>query len=246
MRLQLLFAFIVSALLNASCYGIGTREPIPPTVKPQSFSAKKGEENFVSPGDAFFVHGLAQYRQGLEMSSGISSTMPGAYWLPFDFSIEQCELVAYFQTQDHEYFAAPFAKCDARHSLLGNVLRPGDTVGVRIHRKTKELEWYVDNSNHNRSDTVWYRDVRERDGVLFERSEIPKVTDLTQIGYDGFYSNLLHFTLTEIVDGESRERVFTFDIAEEGSTQISIKGNVFEVVSADNLGMNYRWIETSP
>ena len=124
----------------------------------------------------------------LQMSKSISSSMPGAYSLPFDFSIEQCTLIASFQTTRHRYFAAPFERSSATHSLLGNVIVQGDSIGIRMSVEDGSMEWYVDNSRYNGMSTVWHRPMRKEDGVEFAEVAVPVVdarTESTSITYDG-------------------------------------------------------------
>ena len=80
---------------------------------------------FANVGDTIFAKGQTKRRKVLIMSNSICSIMPGAYQLPFEFSIESCNLVQSFETKHHVYYAAPYSKCDARHSMLGKVLSRG-------------------------------------------------------------------------------------------------------------------------
>lgn len=243
-----LLAVILLAVSSVSCSSAGRREPFPFTPQPLQFSAQVGQELVASAGDSVFVSGQTGQRHALEMSDSISSTMPGAYGLPFDFSIERCSLQGAFQTAKHKYFAAPYEKCDARHSMLGKVIVPGDSVGVRISRTTGEREWYVDNSRYNRMDTVWHRRVKEEDNISFSPVEVAVIdesSNMTSIVYDGFYSGLLHFTFREVTMGDVRENEFKFDVAEGQVTPVNIRGNIFEVLRVDNLGMVYRWVEVA-
>ena len=231
--------------LAVSCGSAGPRELFPITLQPMRFSAEIGEEHVASAGDSIFVHGQVGQRPAFKMSSGIVSTMPGAYGVPFDFSIEACTLTGVFQTAKHEYYGAPFERSDAHHSLAGKVIKPGDTVGLRISRTTGEKEWYVDNSQFNRMTTIWHRRVLTEDGVTFSPTEsgvVDGASNLTSIIYGGFYSGLLHFTLREVEQGEAVENEFKFDVLTDRNTPVNIKGNVFEVLSVDNFGMLYRWM----
>ena len=224
------------------------REPFPATLEPAQFAASIGEEKIASAGDSIFVHGQVGRIEAFEMSAGITSTMPGAYGVPFDFSIDRSQLQGVFQTANHQYFAAPSEASRASHSLVGNVLAQGDSVGMRVSRTTGEHEWYVDNSRYNRSDTVWHRVVKKEDGVEFVPTSVGTIdsqSNLTTITYDGYYSDLLHFTFEVVEGGELEETEFKFDVEEGEITPVNIRGNIFEVLGVDNLGMRYRWVKVS-
>lgn len=235
----------VAALLLCACYGVGARERIPVTLVPVSVSVAPGDRVSVDPGDAIFVQGRVAQAPGLRLSPGISSTMPGSYHFPFDFSIGECTLAPLYQTDDHRYFAAPADKSSATHSLLGSVLAGGDSVGIRVSREDNSFEWFVDNSNHNNMSTVWHRPVRAEDGVAITEVTVPVVDEknsASSLIYDGFYGGQVHFTWQDDQMAASNEQAFTFDVAPEGVTAVNVRGVVFDILACSNLGIEIQWV----
>ena len=119
-------------------------------------------------------------------------------------------------------------------------------MGVRVSKQNGQKEWFVDNSTYSGMETIWARPIRSEDGVAFLEVEIPVFdnnTSTTEITFDGFFNNLINFTLTER-DGK-QERIQQFHYNPDsggGPTRVGFKGMILEAISVDNLGMKYRWI----
>jgi hypothetical protein len=237
-------ALLIFSLTLSGC--ISAKTPVTPFREKYDFKAKIGEIKFANVGDNIFVKGTLNKTKGLSMSNGIMSTMPGALFLPFDFYIEKCTLVLRYQDEEHFYYVAPEDKCGASHSMLGSVVVPGDTIGVRLGKRSTSMEWFVDNSYYNRQDALWARQVSEDNGVRLTEVEVPlydQETKLVKIAYDGFYQGLLRFTYAVLAGQTTREKEFAFDYkAGTGPVELGIKGHVFEVLSVNNKGMRYRWV----
>ena len=87
--LSMRFLFVaVSISLLSSCGTVAKKYAIAPEVTPLSVSAIVGVEKFADVGDSLFVKGVANKNKVLLLKNDISSTMPGAYHLPFDFSVK--------------------------------------------------------------------------------------------------------------------------------------------------------------
>lgn len=200
----------------------------------------------VDVGETIFAKGEFAFQEAYELHSPIQSKMPGSMGIPFNFSIEESLLTKTYRRGDFEYFCAPFEQVNAWFKGLGKVIRQGDCVGVRRHMSSDKLQWTVDNSVHNGMPTVWHRD--------YEKSEDPKLTktegdvsaadsNMTQIRFDGYYSNLLHFTLIERAGATAKETEFKFDYPPHDSAAVyGIKGNIFEVLDVNNIELSYQWI----
>lgn len=234
-------------LLTVGCGTVAKKYAVSSEITPLEVSARIGEEKFANVGDALFVKGSASKQKILLLKNDISSTMPGAYGLPFDFSIKKGALSPLYQTDKHIHYAASWGKSNASHSMLGVVIRPGDSVGIRINKHNGDKEWYVDNSVYNRMNTVWSRDVRADDNVEFAWSQkviYDEDSEFVEVVFDGFFNNLFHFTLTEVRVGSKSQREFKFNPA-EGVTRVSFKGMILDILKADNLGITYKWVKLS-
>jgi len=204
-----------------------------------------------SAGDTIFEEGSYDIIEGFEMSSDIDSTMPGAMGLPFGFAIERTILSPVFQTDTHIYYAAPYEDVLASHTLLGSVIVVGDTVGIRIDKKSGKRQWYVDNSNYNNRGggtytTIWSRTIKEKDGVTLEPVEVREfhpTRPFIQITFEGVYDDNLLFFYTETSKAFLKEREYHFDLNQTGkSTTVSLKGHMLKVVGLTETGIQYRWL----
>ena len=245
-KMKILTLFVLSIItLAAGCGTVAKKHAIASEATPLNVSAIIGEEKFADVGDALFVKGTASKQKILLLKNDISSTMPGSCGFPFDFSVKKGVLSPLYQTANHIHYAASWEKSNASHSMLGVVISPGDSVGIRINKKNGSKEWYVDNSVHNRMNTVWSRKVRADDNVEFEWSEKIAYDDdseYVEVVFDGFFNNLFHFTLTEVRIDSKSQREFRFN-PDEGITRVSFKGMILDILKADNLGITYKWVK---
>lgn len=246
---RLLAALLAACVLAAaaSC-GVGRRYPANNmtelTVKPDLQI-----ELYANTGDDLFVEGTAVQAKALRMSGPFSGSIPGAYGLPFDLSIAQTDLVHQFSTAIHDYYVAEYELTDSRHSLRGKVIVPGDFAGVRVHKKTGQKQWFVDNSRYNRQETVWAGNVNEEDGVEFEETNVVLVNNRSRVKtlrFAGHRSNQVQFEFVDRQGQAVTEDSFTFDLADTGTTTVGVKGYVLEVLGVDNVGIRYRWISFPP
>ena len=134
----------------------------------------------------------------------------------------------------------------SRSATYETTSRPGDAVGVRVSKQNGQREWFVDNSTYNGMETIGTRPIRSDDGVAFFEAEIPVFdsnTSTTEITFDGFFNNLINFTLTEHEGKQVRIQQFHYYPDPGGRpTKIGFKGMILEAISVDNLGMKYSWI----
>ena len=240
-------ASLVFLSMVIACGGAPTRQSVSPNVVKEQFSEPLGVPLSVRVGDSIYSQGQVAYKQNLRLAEEYQGTMPGAYRVPFSFSVQSTVLDLRYARGDHDYYCADDGKASASFPGLGSVIAQGDCVGVRVHKESGEIEWVVDNSNHNRQTTVWSTKYDEQDDPQL----IPDTTrfydaalELTEIRFDGFYSDLLHFTLVEHKRGEVEERAFRFDYPpQRGEAIYGIRGQTFEVLNVSNVGMEYKWLE---
>lgn len=236
----------VTLCLLAGCGSAPPKREPTLNLEYQRFVAPIEENLAVNIGDHIFVEGDIARVPALDISAEIASSMPGAYGVPFSFSIDKTQLTLEFQRGDHEYFCAPESDRAASFPGLGSVVSLGDCVGVRKHQVTGELEWVVDNSEYNGTTTVWTRSVKETDDVTFEETTVDEASqhaNLEAISFDGFHSGLLHFTFRKYAKGKSSEETFKFDYPPRRAEPIyGVRGRTFEVVDVSNTQMVYRWV----
>ena len=240
-----LFIAILLSILITGCGTVAKKYAVSSEVTPLDVSVIIGEEKFADVGDTLFIKGKASKQKVLLLQNSISSNIPGAYGLPFQFGLKKGPLSPLYQTANHIHYAADWDDCSATHSMLGVVISRGDSVGIRISKTTRDKEWFVDNSVHNGMNTVWSRKVEPEDNVEFEWSEkivYDEDSEYNEVTFDGFFNNLFHFTLTETKFDSKEEREFKFNPV-EGVTRVSFKGMILDILKADNLGISYKWVK---
>lgn len=247
MKLCKITAGLVVTAFLAGCGSAPPRTYPNYSVEFERFSAPLGEDLYVDVGDHIFVEGEIARAPVLQMSGGIASTMPGAYGVPFSFRIDQTDLALRFERGIHEFFCAPTDSRSASFPSLGVVVSPNDCVGVRRNKSSGLLEWVVDNSYHNNGmTTVWTRKIKPGDGVEFSESMVvveDNRADMEAIYFQGYYSDLLHFTYHKLDNGRPSQQDFKFDYPpKEGEAIYGVRGKVFEVLDVDNTQFKYKWV----
>lgn len=123
----------------------------------------------VTAGQEFYAETQLEEVPAYKLEKPFKSSMAGAMGLPFGFAIDSELLIRTRTTESGwEYYVPADGKFRAYHGLLGSVIKAGDTVGLRVH-SSGQMEWFVDNSNHNGFTTIWTRKLKEKD---------PKVTKI--------------------------------------------------------------------
>lgn len=130
-----------------------------------SFSASAAEQSTtllgvdlqVFPGDRFYAEGTTEKFPIFQLAAPFEGKMPGAMRFSFRFAIDSTELRFLRRDRNWDYFSSTPGSFRAWHSMLGDVLAPEDTVGLRVDRSTGEKEWFVDNSKYNGATTIWHR-----------------------------------------------------------------------------------------
>jgi hypothetical protein len=243
--MKLILAMLCTVFLISACGSAPPRQDVTGRVTTSDWSAPLNEVLSAEVGTALFVDGQISVRTipALRMSGSISSTMPGAYKVPFAFEIEKTELIAQYQRGDDEFFCANPSKSSASFPGLGIVVAEGDCIGVMRSIETGALRWAVDNSNYNNGmTTVWSRSVKEGDGIAFTEFELPANEQVTaqRFVFDGAYSGLLHFTLR---GGARNGTEFKFDYpSKNGDKTYGALGYIFEVIEVTNTSIRYKWL----
>jgi len=203
-------------------------------------------------GEVIYEEGSYDVIKAFEMSDDIESTMPGSMGFPFGFAIRRTILKPDYQTDTYIYYAAPYEDVLASHTLLGSVIDEGDTVGIRIEKKSGKQQWYVDNSKHNHGSssgsyqTIWHRDKRDDDRVSLKEVEVREYRSLIpfkQITYEGSHDNNLLFIYTALTAKFEKEREYRFKIKSHNQdTIVSLKGNTMRVIAVTDTGIRYSWL----
>jgi hypothetical protein len=202
------------------------------TLAAEPATSRIGEELQVFPGDKFYVEGERIDVPILELADTFESRMPGAMRIRFSFAIDARKLRWVRDRYGWSYFAAPTGKARAWHGLVGNVLAEGDTVGVRINKKDGTREWFVDNSIHNATTTIWSREVDPEKDVEITVDGTEQVFlkghRIRGLEYFGIRDQQLRIRYTEI-DDSLQEEEFLFPISEQMPMLIGVMGLRAEV-----------------
>jgi hypothetical protein len=235
-----------SLVLIAGCGSAPPRSIPDFGISYERFSAPIGEDLVVNIGDHIFVEGEVVHVPVLSLSQGVNSTMPGAYGVPFSFSIDQTDLELSYERGTNQFYCAPANARSASFPSLGSVVEESDCVGIVIDARSGEKRWVVDNSAHNGMTTVWSRPVKESDSVSFTQSTKTRTdsrANMEVVYFEGFYSGLLHFKYHQFEGGAERIQDFKYDYPpREGTAEYGVRGKTFEVVDVDNTKMTYRWV----
>lgn len=205
-----------------------------------------GEELHVFPGDRFYVEAETVEVPVYELEAPFQGRIPGAMRIRFSFAIDTTDLHFDRRTADWDYFAAPGDKVRAWHGLLGNVIKEGDSIGIRVHRRTGEMEWYVDNSQYNNGMTaIWTRKVRpSRDVAVREvgRTDVLLEGDrLRALEYLGERDGQLRIRYIE-AGPSPRTDEFLFPVSDEQPFVIGVMGLRAEVRAVDGASARIKVI----
>lgn len=197
-------------------------------------SSTVGSITAVTPGEAFYVEVGVVPVMALRLSRPFKSSMKGSMGFPFAFSIDSVVLVSAGRSADGRwtYFTPRDNAFTASHGLLGSVIAPGDTVGLRVS-KSGEREWFVDNSIHNGFTTIWTRRVKDTDPTV--TSEVGGIESdgnpaerLLFLGTDGDKVRVREETIS--THGLQRDD-FVFPMDATGRGAGAIKGAEFTFVA---------------
>lgn len=212
----------------------------------KKFTAPIGKLLSVETGEAIFTEGTIIEGKSIEIQSAKELMIPGAMFIPFPVKIEKGELRLIRFSGKWSYFCADEGRASASFPGLGSVIREGDCIGIRVENKSEKMEWVVDNSRYNGGrNTIWTKGIQDEElsQYTIKASLEPfKVKSLKTITFDGFNGGQLHFTLTEIKGRNKDSKEFTFDFS-GAPTVVSIKGNIFKVLEANNVNASYEWVK---
>ncbi|WP_310498758.1 hypothetical protein [Sandarakinorhabdus sp.] len=128
----------------------------------RSISPEIGTIIDVTPGQVFYSDTYIRSVEAYEIDRPFKSSMAGSMGFRFSFSIDSITLLKKGVSRDGIWSIYVPEKFSASHGLLGNVLSPGDTVGLLVS-KTGEMQWFVDNSIRNNTNTIWSRKLNPKD-----------------------------------------------------------------------------------
>ena len=235
--------FATGVLLAATGCATPPPEVIRDPYAVRPFSAPLGQALRVETGNALFVSGTYVEGEQIVLTRPVDMMLPGSMFIPFPVRIEAGALTLR-HIGAHKYYCAAEGRATATFPGLGSVISSGDCVGVRVPTRGGEPEWVVDNSKHNRSQTIWPKTMSpdERAQIQVRPSPEPfKVRDMTRIVFDGYHGKELHFKLIESRGQQQESRAFTFDFNGE-ATVVGVRGHQWKVLSAGNLDMRYEWV----
>jgi hypothetical protein len=245
-RILLSIRSIVLAIIVAGCVAQPSRTSLvadPYTSK--KFNAPVGREIEVNTGEALFVEGSYIEGEAITVSEPVDLMIPGSMMIPFPVHINAGLLELSRIDSSWKYYCAQNGKAAASFPGLGSVIREGDCVGIRTSLDGTQKRWVVDNSNYNRMETIWDKSLNASDASKYtpKPSQKPfKIKNIRRIIFNGYYGGQLHFTWEEIIDTSKESKEFTFDFAEK-PTPVGIKGNQFNIISADNTKLVYKWVK---
>lgn len=195
-------------------------------------------------GEHIFVEGAFIEGEAIEIDTPLDLMIPGSMFIPFPAHIDRGRLILSRITNGWKYYCGEQGKVAASFPGLGSVISNGDCVGIRISTSDGNKQWVVDNSIHNRGmETIWTTSMSSDDAQKYTPKatrEPFRVQSLKRISFDGYYGKQLHFGYTEIDGNFKDKKDFTFDF-DGNPTLVSVKGNRFTVLSADNVMMRYSW-----
>lgn len=212
----------------------------------EKFNAPIGVAMTANTGDSIFVEGEYIKGKALRLTSTMKGRMPGAYGVPFSFEVQAGDLILRSKSSEWDYFCSDPSKATATFPGLGTVVSRRDCIGVRQNSDTGAMQWVVDNSDYNSMTTIWHRDVKAEDEGQLQQADLDVITsvrELSRIIYDGKHSGLFHFTYENRTSTTTSSTPFSFDESSEGGTLIGIRGKVFKIISADNTGIVYEWVQ---
>lgn len=190
----------------------------------------------VTPGQEFYIETIVEAQPAYRLSRPFKSSMAGGMGLPFGFAIDDTLLVYNGKSRDQQwsYYAPRNGGFRAYHGLLGNLISPGDTVGLRVDRQGRR-EWFVDLSVHYGMPTIWTRGVKPKDpeATLVE-GPAPDLTnaEIKRLVYLGIEQGRMRIRYEWSQRGYVPERdEFTFPVDQQGRGQGGVKGAEFSVVA---------------
>lgn len=220
-----------------------TPRPTPEPYVTKQFSAPLGTRLEVNTGDSVFVAGSYIDGEVIVLPESVDIKVPGSLGIPFPVHIDPGALELTRIDGNGKYYCAQEGKAAASFPGLGSVIAGGDCVGIRISPDQTKKVWVVDNSIHNRAQTIWDKRMTASDAARYQpkiTSRPFKVHSIRRIIFDGYYGGQLHFTWEEVGSGQRDSKEFIFDFS-GSDVVIGIKGNRFRALSADNVKLTYVW-----
>lgn len=186
----------------------------------------------VTPGQVFYSDTYVRPVAAYQIDRTFKASMPGAMGLPFSFSIDSNLLFKKGVSRDGNWTVYVPEKFTASHGLLGNVLSPGDTVGLLVS-PAGDMKWFVDNSNHNGMSTIWSRKLKPSDPQpkLIETPVAETVgLPLFRLVFLGVQSGSVRIRFEQRDESGSFVRdEFTFPIKPNGTAVGAVRGAEFVI-----------------
>ena len=202
-----------------------------------------GQKIEVTPGQQFYSDLYTRPLMAYHLDHPFKSKMPGAMGMKFSFSIDDSLLMPSGKSHNGEwsYYIPNENRFKASYSLLGSVIRDGDSVGLRVSRNGIK-EWFVDNSIYNHMISIWTRKVNADDPAITmvpTGKEIPSNLPINRLIYLGCVDEKIRIRI-ETVDptyGLQKDE-FIYPIDKSGHAIFSVKGAEFTL---DVIGLK-AWV----
>lgn len=198
-------------------------------------------------GENIYMAGDYTKTKYLRLYTPIKSTLPGAMGIHFWFEITRaCDLTYIYTYQGHEFYAAP--QDSIRSSFSGlSVIARGDNIGVFLNPDTGGLGWFVDNSNYNRTQTIWTRPLKEKElmyvsvenDISYRRGGNACVVEFKGVKEGDAVFNVLH-----VVNGQETKESGSFlvNIGTEIPGEFDFAGGVLDIDRIEGNVLHYDWI----
>lgn len=200
----------------------------------------------VSPGQEIYGEVRMEKELAYSLTSDFKSKMPGSMRLRFWFQLEKGLLEHINSDPAWDYYGARKGRAQAWHGIIGDVLGPDDHIGVRKRKGDGQLEWYVDNSTHNRMNTIWHRELKDSESELIQEKmiEVPNGNPLRRITYLGKKQGEVRFRLTELTpQGATRNEIYSYEVIPGEPTSISILGAELIISDISNMGATIKVVK---
>jgi hypothetical protein len=208
---------------------------------------KQGQAEKAEVGQTIYLAQTFSMRPGYRLKSKVYSLMPGSMKIPFRFWINPGDL--FFRNEDTKYiyFSPKEGNAGASFPGLGEVMSGNDAAGIRVHKMSGKIEWFVDNTEHNstRFRTVWHRGVTSDELRLIDhvKEGLPnQVLGLKKIIYDGYFDNTLTLTLIQQWKGERTEKEYHFNLSSSGDGTVLLGGVAIQCLQINNMGLSYKLV----
>ncbi len=219
--------------------------PSSPPLTTQKFTTHIGVEVKTENGASIYYEGEFIPNEFIAIPEPVNKIMAGSMFMPTPVYIAGGSLNMKRIAEGWKYYCGKLSESSAALPGLGTIVEDGDCIGIRISIEDNSYEWVVDNSIYKRKTSILTRSMSDREKAQFTPQKLKTAFDEKQfvkINYNGFFGGQLHFTWAQLDSFQLNTQKFVFDFVGKPIV-VSIMGKQFEITSADNVAMTYRWIK---